>query len=106
MLVKRERLLNYKMKNNLIVMAAEKWTPDRKFLSFLKEEYSSVLEEKRFIVFGEKKTLNDLILEMEAGSSWGRRVYEPLYKAYICGGPLMEQYAQWLQGHEFCETFK
>ncbi len=71
------------------------WDPDRQFLSFLRERYSSVLEEKRFVVLEEKKTLLDLILAMEQGESWGRRVYEPLYKAYTRSGPLAEQYALW-----------
>jgi len=69
----------------------EQWHPDQHFLRFLRDT-SPLADTPRFIVCGEKKTLSDLIREMEVGTAWGRNVYLPLYQAYSRQGPLHEEY--------------
>lgn len=72
----------------------EQWHPDQNFLLFLRD-ISPPCDTPRFIVCGEKKTLPDLIHEMEIGTDWGRSVYLPLYQAYSHQGPLHEEYRAW-----------
>lgn len=72
----------------------EQWNPDQNFLQFIRD-ISPPGNITRFVVHGEKKTLCDLLHEMELGTFWGRGVYLPLYQAYSHDGPLQQQYQSW-----------
>ncbi len=72
----------------------EQWNPNQQFLQFISAT-STKIDTLRFVVHGEQRTLRDLIQEMEVGTTWGKSVYVPLYKAYTCQGPLQQQYQSW-----------
>lgn len=78
----------------IFIFNMELWHPDQDFLQFLKD-ISPPSNISCFTVCGEKKTLPDLIIEMELGTDWGKSVYTPLYRAYSLQGPLREQYQSW-----------